>query len=160
MIKLLGLLFTFALLYSRETNYILPDQQSRFVHQLGQAFKNSPEQILIASPAFNHTELKKRLLQAAKHGSNITMIISNLHNDPLSMVQYEHVNLYRYTAYPLDKSIILIDNTFVCTLSGTLEEDRLTSIHSYIRCSDERRDIASARHSLKTLFEHSKPYLE
>lgn len=160
MIKLLGLLFSFIFLYGDETIYILPDQQGRFVHQLSQAFKNSSQQILIASPRFNHTELKKGILQAAKHGNNVTMILCNLQNDPLSMVQYERINLYRYTAHPFDKSIIFIDNTLVCTLSGSIVKERLTSTRSHIRCSDERRDIESARHSLKALFVHSKLYLE
>lgn len=160
MIKLLGLLFSFTILYSGETIYILPDQQSRFVHQLGQALKSSSEKIVVVSPSFNHSELKKRILQAAKHGTNVTMLLCSFQNDPLSMVQYEHVDLYRYTAHPFNQSIILVDNTLVCSLSGAINEEHLISTRSRIRCSDEPREIESLRHALKPLFEHSKPYLE
>lgn len=160
MIKLLGLLFTFTFLYSGETIYILPAQQSRFVHQLNQVFKNASERIVILSPAFNHSELKKGILQAAKHGTDITMFIQNLQNDPLSMIQYEHINLYHYTPTPRDTSIILVDNTYVCTLSGTIDEARLKSAHTTIRCSDEPQKIELLNNSLNLHFTHSKPYLE
>ena len=160
MIKLLGLLFTVTLLYSGETIYILPDHQTRFVHQLNQSFKKGSKQIVIAAPSFNHSELKKGLLQAANHGSNVTMILCNLQNDPLSMVQYERITLHRYTAHPFDTSIILIDNTLVCTLSGSIDQERSTSTRSRIRCSDDIQEIESVRHSLKLLYTDSKPYLE
>jgi hypothetical protein len=153
MIKLLGLLFTFTLLYGGETIYILPDQHSYCVHELNQAIKNASEEILVISPSFNHTELKKGILQAAKRGKKITIIVKELHKDPLSMVQYDHVNLY-HTSHTFDNTTLIIDNTLVCTFAGAIEEERLKSAHLNIRCSDDLRQ------SLKPLATYSKPYLE
>lgn len=159
MIKLIGLLFTFTLLYSGETIYILPDQHSYCVHELSQAIKNASEDVLVISPSFNHTELKKGILQAAKRGKKITIIIKELHKDPLSMVQYDHVNLY-HTSHAFDNSTLIIDNTLVCTFSGAIEEERLKYTRLHIRCSDDPREIELVRRSLKPLVTYSKPYLE
>jgi len=159
MIKLLGLLFTFTLLYGGETIYILPDQHSYCVHELNQAIKNASEEILVISPSFNHTELKKGILQAAKRGKKIIIIVKELHKDPLSMVQYDHVNLYR-TSHAFDTSTLIIDNTLVCTFAGAIEEERLKSARLNIRCSDDLEKIELVRQSLKPLVTYSKPYLE
>jgi hypothetical protein len=159
MIKLLGLLFTFSLLYSKESVYHFPDQHSYCIHQLGQALKNASEHILLISPSFNHSELKKGILQAAKHGKKVTLVLYNLHKDPLSMVQYEHINLYR-TSYTFDNSTIIIDNTLVCTFSGPIEEEEFSSVRSSIRCSDDPQKIEWIRRSLKPLINSAKPYLE
>jgi hypothetical protein len=159
MIKFLGLLFTFTFIYSEETIYILPDHHSRFIHQLGKALKKSSGEIIIVSPSLNHSELKKEILQSAKRGNNIKMILSDLRNDPLSMVQYDHINLY-HTSYTFNNTTLIIDNSLVCTFSGTIEEDRLKSTRSHIRCSDEPRDIELVRRSLKPLMKYSKPYLK
>jgi hypothetical protein len=159
MIKYLGLLFSFTLLYSGETIYILPDQHSYCVHQLSQAIKNASGHILVISPSFNHSELKKVLLQAAKRGEKVTIIVKELHKDPLSMVQYDHINLNR-ASYTFENSTLIIDDTLVCTFSGAIEKERLKSTRSYIRCSDEQKKIELVRRSLNPLIEHSKPYLE
>jgi len=159
MIKLLGLLFTFTLLYGKESVYLFPDQHSYCVHQLTQALKNTSERILVISPSFNHAELKKGILEAAKHGKKVTLVLYDLHKDPLSMVQYENIDLYR-TSHPFHSSALIIDNTLVCTFSGPIEKENFSSTRSSIRCSDEPKKIEWIRRSLQPLINSAKPYLE
>ncbi|MDD2950885.1 MAG: hypothetical protein PHU29_08870, partial [Sulfuricurvum sp.] len=89
----------------------------------------------------------------------ITLIVKELHKDPLSMVQYNHINLY-HIPYPFNTSTIIIDDTLVCTFPGAIEEEGFSSIHSTIRCSDEPKKIEWIRRSLQPLISSAKPYLE
>jgi hypothetical protein len=158
MIKLLGLLFIFGALYGEENIFQLPDQHSRFVHQLSRALKNSSD-LLIITPAYQHSALKKGILDAAKRGTMVTLIVQDLQGDPLSMVQYERITLYT-TRAPLLQTIILIDGTLACTSDGAIREDDFGSKRSLIRCSDDPETIRTLRHAQHSIMNHSKLYLE
>jgi hypothetical protein len=60
----------------------------------------------------------------------------------------------------LGESIILVDETLVCTTNEILDDEILSSNHSSIRCSDDKSKIKAVRHSLTPLLKHSKSYLE
>ncbi|HZF69270.1 hypothetical protein [Sulfuricurvum sp.] len=159
MIKLLGLLFTITLLYGKESVYLFPDQHSYCVYQLNKAMKNASERIIVISHSFNHPELKKGILQAAKHGKNVTLVLNDLHRDALSMVQYDHIELYS-TPHPFDTSTLIIDHSLVCTFPGAIEEEDFSFIRSSIRCSDNPKTIEQIRRSLNPLISSAKLYLE
>lgn len=158
MIKLLGLLFSFIALYGGEILFHTPNQHSSFIYQLNTLFKNASH-ILIVTPSFNHSELQKGVLKAAKHGSHITLIVHDLKGGPLSMVQYTGVDLYT-SASPLEQSAIIIDERLVCTLNGAIDQEDFSSKHSYIRCNDDPEIIQAVRHALFPVLASSKLYLE
>lgn len=158
MIKFLILLSLFIPLLSQERLYLTPDHHSRFTYDLNRLLKNSAH-IQIISPSFNHAPLRKGILQSAKSGSLVTLVVNNPKSDPLSMVQYERINLYTYS-YPLHQSIFLIDDSFVCTMDGEVDEETLSSQKHLIRCSDNLHTIQTIKRSFRAILKHSKPYLE
>ncbi|MFY9143573.1 hypothetical protein [Sulfuricurvum sp.] len=158
MIKLLGLLFSFIALYGGEIPFHTPNQHHDFIYRLNTTFK-SASRILIVTPSLNHPELQKGILNAAKHGSRITLIVQDLKGAPLSMVQYAGVDLYT-SAASLDSSAIIIDEHFVCTLNGKINQEDFALKRSYIRCNDNPGAIEAVRHSLESVLSSSKPYLE
>lgn len=158
MIKLLGLLFIFSALFGEENIFQLPDHQSRFIHQLSRALKNSSD-VLIITSSYHHSALKKGILDAAKRGSSVTLIVHDLQGDPLSMVQYERINLYT-SRTPLPQTIILIDGTLACTSEGPISEEYFSSKCSIIRCSEDRETIKILRYAQHPIISHSKRYLE
>lgn len=160
MIKLPGLLLPFALLYGEATVFLLPDEQSRFSNHLAHALKSSSDTLLIITPSFHHSELKKAILQGAKKGTRVTLIVQDIKGDPLSMVQYERTDLYTYTARSLEGSVLLIDNRIVCTLPGGIEEEKFSRDASLVRCSDDPSEAALYRSALLPLIKRSKKYLE
>lgn len=160
MIKLPALLLPFALLYGDQTLFLMPDEQSRFTHHLTHALKERPAPILIITPSFRHSEVKKALLQEARKGSRITLIAQNLSGDPLSIAQYENTDLYTYTARLLHASIILIGNRHVCTFPGGVDEESLRERVSIIRCSDDPAEVAAYRTALVPLLGRARQYLK
>ncbi len=160
MIKLPLLLLPLSLLYGGPTLFLMPDQQSAFTHFLARGLKEAPERILILTPSFHHTEIKKELLMAARKGSRIVLIAQDLHGDPLSMVQYENAELYAYTPRPLQGSVILIGNRLLCTLPTGIDGETLSRDASLVRCSDDPTEVAAYRSALLPLLGRSKKYLE
>lgn len=158
MIKLLVFLFTFAAVYAQESVFSLPDHHSRFIHQLDCAFKNS-SQILIFTPALHHSLLKKELLDAIKQGSALKLIVHDSDGDPRSLIQYKNIDL-SISAFPLNQSIILIDDTLACTSDGAIDEELFSSRRSAIHCSSDPHKIRVIRHTLDPLLRHAKSYLE
>lgn len=158
MIKLLGLLFSFIALYGGEILFHTPNHHSSFIYQLNTAFKNA-SRILIVTPSFNHPELQKGVIKAAKYGSRITLIVHNVKGGPLSMVQYEGVDLSTSVS-SLEHSAIIIDERLACTINGAINQEDFASKHSYIRCNDDYAAIEAVRHSLLPILNASRPYLE
>ena len=158
MIKLLIPLFLFIPLFSLEKLYSIPDHHTLFTYEFNRLCKKSSH-IQIITPSFNHTEIKKGILNAAKQGSYISLVVNDPHGGPLSMVQYEGINLYTY-AHPIEQSILMIDNSFVCTLDGTFDEEILGSQHHLIRCSDNPVHIRALKQSIIPILKHAKIYLE
>ena len=158
MIKLLALLFSFTMLYGSEMIFALPEHHTLFIHELSKPLKNS-SQIVIITQNFNHQKLQKEILKSAKQGGKITLIVHNLHGDPLSMVQYNGIHLYR-TPLTLDQSILLIDNTLACTVQSPFDAEKLNENKARIRCTEDHRNIALIRQSLKLILRNSKAYLE
>ena len=158
MIKLLILLSLFIPLLAQERLYHTPDHHSRFTYDLNRLLKNST-QIGIISPSFNHSALKKGILQSAKRGSLVTLVVNNPKADPLSMVQYERINLNIYS-HPLHQSVFLIDDSLVCTMDGEIDEETLSSQKYLIRCSDDKHTLQAMKRSFTAILNRSKPYLE
>jgi hypothetical protein len=157
MIKLLAILFIFISLYGKENIYYFPDHHSRFLHELHQSFKTSST-IIIISPSFHHSALKKELQNAAKHGCTVSLILNDLRGDPLSMVQYQHLILY-HTSSPIHHSTILVDNSLACTLSTPIDEERFAFAHARIQCCDSLDTVQRIRHTMQPLLS-SEPYLK
>jgi len=158
MIKLLVLLFIFVPIYAQETIFKLPDNHSRFLHQLDYSFKTA-SQILVITPSLHHSDLNKKLLTAIKKGSTVTLIVHDSEGDPLSLIQYQNVELY-LSSLPLNQTLILVDDALVCTSNVTISKEFFTSRHSVIRCSDNHNKIDSIRNAASPLIQNAKPYLE
>lgn len=158
MIKLLLLLCTFSAVFAQEALYNFPAHHSRFIHQIHRSLKNSSD-ILIITPHYRFAELNKAILFSLRRGSHIKFIVQDPQGDPLSLMQYEGVHLYT-SPISVGQSIVLIDETLVCTTSETLDDEILSSNRSYISCSDDKNKIKVIRHSFTPLLKHSKSYLE
>lgn len=158
MIKLLGLLLTFVTLYGGETLFPLPNHHSLFIHQLNKAIKDA-SRILIITPSFNHSLLEKEILNAAKRGSDVTLMVHDPRGASLSMVQYERIHLYTVPTV-VEQSVFLVDDTLVCSVEGAIHEKEFASKHSPIRCSDDSGKIEAIRHSILPVMKHSRSYLE
>ncbi|MFZ2888890.1 hypothetical protein [Sulfuricurvum sp.] len=158
MIKLLWLLCAVISLFAKETVFFIPNNHASFVHELSKAFKNS-SQVFIVTSSFNHTELQKRLTALSKQETNITIILNNAKSDPLSMVQYHHINLY-YSTIPLDQTFILIDHSYGCILDGGIEDEAFHRQHTPIRCSTDPIWIKTLYTSLSPIMKYSKRYLK
>lgn len=160
MIKRILLLFAFSALYGGENLYLLPDQNNELVHRLQNALRGTSAKVVIITPSFRHALLKKALLQGAKHGNRITLVVQDPEHDPLSVVQYGNIHLYRYTSRPLAGSVIIIDDRLVCTLTADLVQEQLTQTAAFAQCSDGSADIGAALHRAAPLITRSRPYLE
>jgi len=158
MIKHLVLLFIFVSVYAQETIFKLPDNHSRFLHQLDRSFK-SVSQILIITPTLHHSDLRKKLLSAIKKGSVVKLIVQGTAGDPLSLIQYQNVELY-LSSQKLHQTLILADDTLACTSDVAVSEELFSSTHSIIRCSDDPSKIRSIRNASSLLIQYARPYLE
>lgn len=160
MIKLLGILLPFVLLFAQEKSFLLPDQQNLFVHFLAQELKTASHSIVVITPRLNHADLKKALLHGARKGSAVTLIVQDLKGDPLSLVQYERINLLFYNARKLEGSTLIIDERLACTLPLAIEQERFSNHAALVRCSDEHDTIISLHSALQPLIKRSTPYLK
>lgn len=158
MIKHLVLLFIFVSVYAQETIFKLPDNHSRFLYQLDRSFKTA-SQILIVTPFLHHSDLSKKLLSSIKKGKTVTLIVQDTKGDPLSLIQYQNVELY-LSSLPLNQTLILVDNSFACTSDIAVSEELFSSVHSAIRCSDDQNKVRLIRDASHPLIQHAKPYLE
>ncbi|MFA5216992.1 hypothetical protein [Sulfuricurvum sp.] len=160
MIKFLPLLFVFSLTYGNTIDYLLPDSGAVFSHTLEGILKHSRSEILIISPSFNHVSLKRASLEAVKRGSHLTLIVQSLKGDPLSVAQYERVDVRTLIGRPLEGSIIIIDNQQVCTFSASIDSESFIQNTSIVHCSDDAVELRSLQTIFLPLIKRSKAYLE
>lgn len=88
------------------------------------------------------------------------IITSKPSGDPLRLIAYEGVTLYTYAPRAIADTLILIDNTHVCHLPGSLNEKNLGETVSNVWCSDESSLILSTQKQITRLIKRSKPYLQ
>lgn len=158
MIKLLLPLLIVVPLYSHENIYIFPDNHTRYIHEISRLIKNSSS-VVIMSEHYHHPALSKALIASAKNGTHIKLILKDLRGEPLSLVQYRHINLYK-TSAALKQSYIAIDNTLLCSTDTAIDEDHFSRRHLTIQCSDSPQNIELQRHSVSPILASSNPYLE
>ena len=152
------LLSLFIPLLSEERGYQFPDHHTLFNYELNRLCKKSTH-IQIITPSFNHAVLKKGILKGATKGSKVTLVVNDPQGDPLSMIQYEGVNLYTYSN-PLKQSIFMIDDILTCTLDGNINQESFESNKLLIRCSDDPNKIRAIKHALEPILRQAKSYLE
>lgn len=160
MIKLPVLLLPFALLYGGTSLFLLPDDQSRFAHQLGSALRHGSENVLVVTPVLHYPEIKKAILTGIKRGSRIILVTQKPEFDPLSLIQYDNTEFYTYSARPMEGSVILVGERLVCTLPAALDGDELRQNASVARCSSSPSEIEAFRSVLLPLLKRSHPYLQ
>jgi len=158
MIKLLAILFIFKSLYSEQNTYHFPDQHSRFLHILHQSFKTSSS-IVIITPSLHHSALKKELQNVSHHGCNVSLYLNNLDGDPLSMVQYQNINLY-HAPLLVNQTIILVGKSLVCTLSAPIDEERFSTEQINAQCNDSTDTLRDIQASNQLILLHSESYLK
>jgi hypothetical protein len=160
MIKLITLIFTITVANANIFPFLLPDEGSHFNYYLQQLLKNSPKEIIILTPSMNYPSLNKNIIHSLSHGGHLTIITSNPSGDPLRLIAYEGATLYVYSPRAIADTLILIDNTHLCHLTGSLNEKSLGDNVSHVWCSDEPSLILSTQKQIRTLLKRSKPYLE
>lgn len=160
MIKLIALLFTISIANANIFPFLLPDEGSHFNHYLQTHLKNSQKEIVIVTPSFNYPSFGKNILRSLSHGGHLTLIVSKPSGDALRFIAYEGVSLHTYAPRHLNDTLILIDNSLVCHLSGSLNEKNLSDNVSSVWCSDEASLILAAQKQIAVLIKRSKPYLE
>lgn len=160
MIKLIALLFTINIANANIFPFLLPDEGSLFNHDLQKHLKNSQKEIVIITPSFNHPSLSKSILHSISRQGHLTLIVSKPSGDPLRFIAYQGVSLFTYTPRVLADTLILIDNSYVCHLSGSLNEKSLSDHVSSVWCSDEPSLVLSAQKQITSLKKRSKAYLE
>ncbi|MDP2077642.1 MAG: hypothetical protein Q8N01_10340 [Sulfuricurvum sp.] len=160
MIKLIALLFTITIANANIFPFLLPDEGSRFNHYLQKHLKNSQKEIIILTPSLNYPSLSKSILRSISHGIHLNLIVSKPSGDALRFIAYEGVTLYSYTPRDLTDTLILIDNSLVCHLSGSLNEKSLSENVSSVWCSDESLLVLAAQKQITTLLKRSKSYLQ
>ncbi len=160
MIKLLALFLTLSVANGQTLSYLLPDEKGLFEHTLGTHLKNANNEIVILTPSMNYPLLRTQLVRTLSKGTTLTIITQNPKNDPLALVAYRGVELSLYLARPLADTLIFIDDTTVCHLSGELNAEDLTRKTNHAICSDEADLVAAMRQNIDKIRKRSKPYLK
>ena len=160
MIKLITLIFTITVSNANIFPFSLPDEGSHFNHYLHLLVKNAQKEIIIVTPSMNYPSFSKNIIDSLSHGTHLTIISSKQSGDPLRLIAYEGVSLYEYSPRAISDTLILIDSTYVCHLSGSLNEKSLGEAVSHVWCSDESSLILSTQKQISRLLKRSKPYLE
>lgn len=160
MIKFLPFLLLFSLVHGKNIDYLLPDQNSMMSHALEGVFKHSRQEILIITPAMNHTPFKHAVLEGVKRGSRLVLLVQSLKGDPLALTQYERVDIRILEGRPLEGSVILVDDKFACTLSTAIDQESFSGHTALVRCSDDEADIRSLHSLLSPLLKRSRAYLK
>lgn len=156
--KLLLPLFIVVSLYSHENIYIFPDNHTRYIHEISHLIKKSSS-VLIVSEHYHHPVFSKTLIGSAKNGSHIKLILKNIEGEPLSLIQYSHINLYQ-TSVPLTQSVILIDNRLLCVINAPFDKEHFSRHHLTMECSDSLQKMKLQHRSLSPILSSSHPYLE
>lgn len=160
MIKLITLIFTITVSNANIFPFLLPDEGSHFNHYLQVLFKNAQKEIIIVTPSMNYPSLNKHIIHSLSHGVHLTIIASKRSEDPLRLIAYEGVTFYSYAPRVITDTLILIDNTHICHLSGSFNEKSLGKAVSHVWCSDESSLALSTQKQITTFIKRSKPYLQ
>lgn len=158
MIKLLGILSLFLPIFAQEELYLLPDNHTSFLHDLSAKIKKGSELTLL-STSFQHQKIASLLHKSSKKRPITTLIVNSPQNDPISLVQYSNITL-RLSTIPIPQTIIMIDQHWVCSFQGGLDEEKMGISHSPIRCSDDSTTVQAIGRSIRPILKSSKPYLE
>ncbi|MCK9371686.1 MAG: hypothetical protein M0P91_00690 [Sulfuricurvum sp.] len=156
MIKLLPLLLMFSLGYGENFIYLLPDQNTVLIHKLKTMFKHSRHKILIITPSFHHEALKRSLIEGTNKGARLTLIVRSLDGDPLSLAQYERIDVRVLHGREIQGSIIAVDGHFSCLIPAPIDAELLMKHASLIQCSEQTLDEAL----LSPFIKRSRPYLQ
>lgn len=160
MIKLIALLFTITVANANIFPFFLPDEGSSFNHHLQTLLKNSHSEVVIVTSSMNYPSLTKSMIRSLSHGVHLKFIVTKLSNDPLRFVAYQGVDLYRYTPRAISDTLILIDSTHICHISGAFDEKIMGSSVSTAWCTDDTAIILKTDKNIQTLFQRSSPYLQ
>jgi hypothetical protein len=160
MIKLITLNLTITTANANIFPFLLPDEGSNFNHYLQVLIKNAQNEIIIVTPAMHYPSLSKKVIQPLSHGTHLTIIVSKPSGDPLRLIAYEGVTVQTYTVRTLTDTLILIDNTHVCHLGGSLNEKSLGDTVTNAWCSNEPSLILATKKQITTLLKRSRPYLQ
>lgn len=160
MIKLLPLFLILSIANGQTLPYLLPDEKSNFEHVLMTHLKKAHMHIILLTPSLNHPVLRRQLIQSLSKGSKLTLITQNPSHDPLQLVAYNGVELYLYRARPLNDTLILMDDSVACHLSGGLNEEDLSQKSQNALCSDEPDLINAMYQNTNRILTRSKPYLK
>jgi hypothetical protein len=160
MIKLLTLFLLLNVANAQTLPYLLPDEKSSFDHTLIAYLKKAQTHIVILTPSLNHPALRRQLVQSLSKGIKLTLIIQTPAHDPLQLVAYNGVDFNLYDARPLDDTLILVDDTALCHLSGGLNEEELAQKTQNAICSDENELIKMMQKNAHRILTRSHPYLK
>jgi hypothetical protein len=160
MIKLITLIFTITIANANIFPFLLPDEGSNFNHTLQAFIKNATKEIIIVTPSMNYPSIQKSIIHTLSNGTHLTIIASKSVSDPLRLIAYQGVTYYPYTPRNITDTLILIDNTQVCHLPGSLDEKNLQNAVSHVWCSDDSSLILSTRKQITLMIQRSKPYLQ
>lgn len=160
MIKLILLLFIISTVNADISPFLLPDEKSLFNHHLQSHLKKANKEIVILTPSMNFPSLRSTVIGTLSHGVHLTLIVREPLGDPLYFTSYGGVDLYTYRPRNLSDTLILIDNTYVCHLSGPLSEKHLSDDTSSVWCSDESSHLLRTKKHLDTVLHRSRGYLQ
>ena len=160
MIKFIALFLTLIVANAQTLSYMLPDHKALFEHALMAHLKKANKEIVILTPLLHYGSLRSQLVRNIGKGIKLTIISQNPTHDSLSLVAYRNVELYTYQARPLNDTLILIDNTAVCHLSGALDEEELTHKTQNVLCSDAPELLQIMQTNVEKILTRSKPYLK
>lgn len=160
MIKLIALLITISVANANIFPFLLPDEGSSFNHYLQKLIKNSHSEIIIVTSTMNYPSLNKSIIHALSHGVHLKLIVAYASNDPLHFLAYQGVDLYHYTPRAIADTLILIDNSTLCHVSGALDEKSMGNNVSTSWCTNEPTLITKTQKDIHRLFQRSTPYLQ
>lgn len=144
--------------FGNDTPFILPNNHSALLHHLGVHFKKA-QSIIIVSPIFNHSDLKKKIEKSAQKGAQVTLLLNNPKGDPLSMVQYQNIELL-LSPVQLHDTTVVVDERIMCHFEGTIDEEKMSSYKQNVRCTDHKKVIEKQSAIAQTLIAKGKPYLK
>ncbi len=136
MIKLIALLITISVANANIFPFLLPDEGSSFNHYLQKLIKDSHSEIIIVTSTMNYPSLNKSIIHALSHGVHLKLIVAYASNDPLHFLAYQGVDLYHYTPRAIADTLILIDNSTLCHVSGALDEKSMGNNVSTSCCTN------------------------
>lgn len=141
-------------------SYLLPDERAKFDYQLETHLKHTDQEVLIITHSMNYPSLKKMLLKSLSRGNSLILITNTAHHDPSNIIAYQGVELYLYRPRLIMNSTIIIDSSYACHLSGSLDESKMSQTAQSVICSDEAGFITQSRNHFGTFLERSQTYLK